>query len=372
MYAAVPVGMIYEESRFLGAGSTRPPRSRAGRSVQGDCRNEGPRAFDRRPGGFGVGRQPGPPPGGRENRNPLQPGRPAHPLQPLLQVPRGGPQKGRSRPPDVRDGDEEARRRRPRLRPRRQRQKHPDPARHRDGAADAAQGRSADAGTDRQAQGVDRPGGEVRGTLGLRQAGAEAVPGGQGQELAAQRHRPLGAGPAGAGGVGAGAGGRQGDAAAPGQPRPDRPAADAGGAGRLPQGRFAGRLREGRGSAAGVAGLRRTRGPLLARPGPLRRHQRLREGRPPHRLALPRLGHQRLQPEHAVRRIHRRADRRRPAAQRHDRTEDRHRLPPQHDGQHRGRHRRRGVPRRGRRGPRQHHHDGVDGHDDDVYAVSQP
>ena len=37
-------------------------------------------------------------------------------------------------------------------------------------------------------------------------------------------------------------------------------------------------------------------GPLLARPGPLRRHQRLREGRPPHRLALPRLGHQRLQP----------------------------------------------------------------------------
>ena len=51
----------------------------------------------------------------------------------------------------------------------------------------------------------------------------------------------------------------------------------------LPQGRRAGRLREGRRSAAGLAGLRRAHGPLLARPGPLRRHQRLREGQPPHR-----------------------------------------------------------------------------------------
>ena len=46
--------------------------------------------------------------------------------------------------------------------------------------------------------------------------------------------------------------------------------------------------------AAGVAALRRTPGPLLAGPCPLRRYQRLRGRQPPYHLALPRLGHQGL------------------------------------------------------------------------------
>ena len=60
--------------------------------------------------------------------------------------------------------------------------------------------------------------------------------------------------------------------------------------------------------------LRRALGPALARPGPLRRHQRLREGPRPLDLALSRLGHPRPQRRHAVRPVHHRADRRRPAA----------------------------------------------------------
>ena len=47
--------------------------------------------------------------------------------------------------------------------------------------------------------------------------------------------------------------------------------------------------------------LRRALGAALARHRPLRRHQRLREGPPAEHLAVPRLGHQRDQPRHAVR-----------------------------------------------------------------------
>ena len=53
----------------------------------------------------------------------------------------------------------------------------------------------------------------------------------------------------------------------------------------------------------------------LARRGPLRRHQRLPERRRAPHVALARLGDRRVQREHAVRPVHRRAARRRPAAQ---------------------------------------------------------
>ena len=62
--------------------------------------------------------------------------------------------------------------------------------------------------------------------------------------------------------------------------------------------------------------IRRALGAAVARPGALRRHQRLREGQHPRRLALPRLGDRGLQPRPAVRPLHDRAARRRPAARR--------------------------------------------------------
>ena len=100
----------------------------------------------------------------------------------------------------------------------------------------------------------------------------------------------------------------------PGDLRPDRPAADARGDRRLPRRSCSRRLRPGRGSAAGLAALRRALGPALARRGPLRRLQRPgRERRLRQRLALPRLRHRRLQPRQALRSVRARADRRRPA-----------------------------------------------------------
>ena len=86
----------------------------------------------------------------------------------------------------------------------------------------------------------------------------------------------------------------------------------AGGGGSVREGRVAGGVREGGGPAARVAGLRRALGPALARPRPLRRH-RGREQRPPTaaRLALPQLGHRRVQPRRALRRVPPRATRRR-------------------------------------------------------------
>ena len=118
--------------------------------------------------------------------------------------------------------------------------------------------------------------------------------------------------------------------------------------------------------------LRRAPGAAVARPGALRRHQRLREGRRPIDLALSRLGHRGLQPRHAVRPVHDRADRRRPAPGRDARPADRHRLPSQHDGQHGGRDRRRGIPGRGGRRSGQHHDAGLDGDDDRLCPVPRP
>ncbi len=62
--------------------------------------------------------------------------------------------------------------------------------------------------------------------------------------------------------------------------------------------------------------LRRADGAGLARRGPLRRHQRLPHRQRPRHVALARLGHRRLQPQPAVRPVHDRAARRRPAARR--------------------------------------------------------
>ena len=74
-------------------------------------------------------------------------------------------------------------------------------------------------------------------------------------------------------------------------------------------------------------------GPVVARPGPLRREQRLRVRRvPPQRLALSRLGRRRPQPRPALRRVRppparrRRPPARRPGARRGDRLPRRRRL----------------------------------------------
>ena len=70
-------------------------------------------------------------------------------------------------------------------------------------------------------------------------------------------------------------------------------------------------------SPAGVAGVRRALGPALARRGPLRRIDRLvAQPALSARLAVSRLRHRRVQRRQAVRPVHPRADRRRPAARR--------------------------------------------------------
>ena len=110
------------------------------------------------------------------------------------------------------------------------------------------------------------------------------------------------------------------------QPRPHRPAARAGGCRGVRQRQVAGRLREVRRQAAEVAALGRASRPLLARRRPLRRHARHPLRQLPRDLGLSRLGHRRLQPEPAVRPVHDRATRRRPAAEPDARPARRHRL----------------------------------------------
>ena len=99
------------------------------------------------------------------------------------------------------------------------------------------------------------------------------------------------------------------------QPRPDRPAARA-----RPRSRRSSTTRSPDAYEKLVdrllasPALGRAPRPLLARRRPLRRHPRHPLRQLPRDLALPRLGHQRLQPQHAVRPVHDRAARRRPAA----------------------------------------------------------
>ena len=97
------------------------------------------------------------------------------------------------------------------------------------------------------------------------------------------------------------------------------------------------------------------RAPLLAGRGALRRHPRHPRGQLPRDLAVSRLGDPGLQPQSAVRPVHHRTDRRRPAAQAHARPADRHRLPPLQRHHQRSRHHRRRVRRDLRQGSRRHH-----------------
>ena len=76
------------------------------------------------------------------------------------------------------------------------------------------------------------------------------------------------------------------------------------------------RLREGRRPVPRRPGLRRALGADVAGPGSLRRFGRLWLGpAAAQHLAVPRLGHRRLQPQPSLRPVHHRPDRRRPAAQ---------------------------------------------------------
>ena len=89
---------------------------------------------------------------------------------------------------------------------------------------------------------------------------------------------------------------------------------------------LAGGVREGRGPAARLAALRRAHGVPLDGSGALRRQQRLPDRRRARHVAVARLGDRRVQPQHAVRPVHRRATRGRPAARRHARSANRDRL----------------------------------------------
>ena len=112
------------------------------------------------------------------------------------------------------------------------------------------------------------------------------------------------------------------------------------------QRQVAGRLREARRPAAGVAALGRAPRPLLARRRPLRRHARHPLRQLPRDLVVPRLGDQRLQPQPCRSTSSRSSSS--PATccpNRDARPADRHRLQPlQHHDERRRRHRR-GVPR---------------------------
>ena len=80
-------------------------------------------------------------------------------------------------------------------------------------------------------------------------------------------------------------------------------------------------------------------------------------------MALARLGHRCLQPEHAIRPVHDRANRRRLAPQPDAGSADRDRLQPQPSRQRRGRHHPRRVRRRIRGRSRRHHRDRLAGPD---------
>ena len=112
----------------------------------------------------------------------------------------------------------------------------------------------------------------------------------------------------------------------PSRLRPDRSAPDPRGGRGVRGRRSARRVRAPGRSAPRLAPLRRPLGAALARPGPLRREQRVRIRRvPPECLALSRLGRRRPQPRHPLRRVRpasarrRRAPARRPVGHRGDR-----------------------------------------------------
>ncbi len=104
----------------------------------------------------------------------------------------------------------------------------------------------------------------------------------------------------------------------------------------------------------------------------VRRYQRLREGPRTLDLALSRLGHRRPEPRHAVRPLHRRADRGRLAPRGIGFSKSGHRVSPEHDDQRGGWHRRRGVPLRLDRRPGRDHRRGLARPDHPVCPVPHP
>ena len=212
--------------------------------------------------------------------------------------------------------------------------------------ADAAGRRPADGRADRDGPAVDRPGSGVGDALGVHPARAARASAGIRSGMGSQSDRRLRSGAPGCGGARAVGGGGPCDAAAAGDARPDRVAADAGRAGRVPERRFPGCVREGGRPAAGLGALRRADGVGMVGRGPLRRYQWIPDRRRAVDVALARLGDRRLQREHAVRSIHDRAARGRHAAQRDPRSAHSHRVQPQPQPERRRGHRRRRVPGR--------------------------
>ena len=208
--------------------------------------------------------------------------------------------------------------------------------------------------------------------LVLSAAPAAPGPSGRAAGLGPDSHRRLRAGQAGGRRAGTLAPGRQGSAVAPRLLRSDRTAAQSGRGGGLPGRRLARRLCAGGGPAAGLAPVRRALGQALARPGPLRRVQQLRAGRPQAAgLALPRLRHPLLQPGQALRPLHSGAVGGRRTGTGRSRKHHRHRLLP--PGPLAGR---TGGPGAGAlRGPgryRHHHQPGVPGPDAQLRPLPRP
>ena len=182
-------------------------------------------------------------------------------------------------------------------------------------AAEVAQ--EAHGGAEGNAEEVDRGGRRVSAALVVHRADAADAARGEGQGVGPQPDRRLHPRRAGEARAEAGAGSGSPHARPPARARPHRPAAR-----RRPTSRrssttsrrtayekFVDKL-------LAIAALGRAPRPVLARRRPLRRHARHPHRQLPRDLGVPRLGHQRLQQESAVRPVHDRATRRRPAAER--------------------------------------------------------
>ena len=343
-----PKARMPQEAEALPPGEieTHPPLDRGRRAVAG--RRDGGRGRGAaRPGSRRAPRREAP----RSESSQLQPGRAADPRRELLRLPRAGPEPPRGgaspRPRGCGEGGARLRRRRRgRRRSREERAPRPRP-RPRRVAPHAAReeretaARSAAGG---RAAPLDRGRGRVGTALGLRPALAPGASGDPRRAVAARpRGRVRALGPRGCGPPPL-ARGRAGRAAAPPELRPHRPPAHAGGGPGL-RGRPASRrLRAPGGQAAGVAALRRADGRLLAGPRALRRQRRLPQRQRAADVALPRLGRLRLQPQPALRPVHRRTAGRRPASRRLLRAEDRLGLQPAAANDRGGRRAAEGVP----------------------------